>query len=176
MTRASTAQTKALESRLFYKASFAIYGGVSGLYDYGPPGTAVKSAITQLWRQHFVLHESMLELECPAVTPEPVLRASGHVERFQDFMVRDELDNCLRADHLLEARLEAIVEDAQSSAEQKQARLLLPHPTSLGRRAPAGAAAARSAVSSHASSRTCRPQRPTSLSWARWTRPGSGRS
>ena len=31
----------------------------------------------------------MLELECPAVTPEVVLQASGHVERFTDFMVTD---------------------------------------------------------------------------------------
>jgi len=31
----------------------------------------------------------MLEVECPAVTPEVVLKASGHVERFTDFMVTD---------------------------------------------------------------------------------------
>lgn len=43
----------------------------------------------QTWRQHFVLEESMLEVECPAVTPEVVLKASGHVERFTDFMVTD---------------------------------------------------------------------------------------
>jgi len=28
-----------------------------------------------------VLEENMLEVECPAVTPEVVLKASGHVER-----------------------------------------------------------------------------------------------
>lgn len=33
------------------------------------------------------LQENMLEVECPAVTPEIVLKASGHVERFTDFMV-----------------------------------------------------------------------------------------
>ena len=27
----------ALEQRLFYIPSFKIYGGVAGLYDYGPP-------------------------------------------------------------------------------------------------------------------------------------------
>jgi glycyl-tRNA synthetase len=32
----------------------------------------------------------MLEVECPAVTPEAVLKASGHVDRFTDFMVTDE--------------------------------------------------------------------------------------
>jgi glycyl-tRNA synthetase (class II) len=44
----------------------------------------------QAWRQHFILEENMLEVECPAVTPEAVLKASGHVDRFTDFMVTDE--------------------------------------------------------------------------------------
>ena len=117
-------QNKVLESRLFYKPAFSIYGGVAGLYDYGPPGTAVKSNITQFWRQHFVFAESMLELECPAVTPEAVLKPSGHVDRFVDYMVRDELRNCFRADHLLEGKLEEIVADAGTDAEAK--KVLLP--------------------------------------------------
>jgi hypothetical protein len=29
------------------------------------------------------------QVECPAVTPEIVLKASGHVDRFTDFMVTD---------------------------------------------------------------------------------------
>lgn len=37
--------------------------------------------MTQAWRNHFVLEENMLEVECPAVTPEIVLKASGHVDR-----------------------------------------------------------------------------------------------
>ena len=56
-------QSGTLERRLFYIPSFKIYNGVAGLYDYGPPGCAVKSHITQLWRQHFVLEENMLEVE-----------------------------------------------------------------------------------------------------------------
>lgn len=28
----------------------------------------------QVWRTHFVLEENMLEVECPAVTPEVVLK------------------------------------------------------------------------------------------------------
>jgi glycyl-tRNA synthetase len=113
-------QDKALQGRLFYKQAFGIYGGVAGLYDYGPPGTAVKSNITQFWRQHFVFAESMLELECPAVTPEAVLKPSGHVDRFVDFMVSDEQKNCFRADHLLEDNLKAIIADAKSTADQKK--------------------------------------------------------
>ena len=47
------------------------------------------------------------------MTPEVVLRASGHVERFTDFMVTDKVTgDCHRADHLLEHALEALLEDA----------------------------------------------------------------
>lgn len=34
-----------LERRSFYMPSFKIYGGVAGLYDYGPPGCSVKSNV-----------------------------------------------------------------------------------------------------------------------------------
>lgn len=40
-----------LERRLFYIPSFKIYGGVAGLFDYGPPGCAVKSNVLSFWRQ-----------------------------------------------------------------------------------------------------------------------------
>ncbi|KAF7009014.1 hypothetical protein CFC21_023643 [Triticum aestivum] len=91
-----------LERRLFYVPSFKIYGGVAGLYDYGPPGCAVKANVLAFWRQHFVLEEGMLEVDCPCVTPEVVLKASGHVEKFTDLMVKDEkTGSCYRADHLL---------------------------------------------------------------------------
>lgn len=100
-----------LERKMFYVPAFKIYGGVAGFFDYGPPGCAIKQNVTQFWRHHFVLEENMLEIECPAVTPEPVLRASGHVERFTDFMVTDvETGDCHRADHLLENILEAVID------------------------------------------------------------------
>ena len=44
----------------------------------------------------------MMEVECPSVTPEIVLKASGHVDRFNDLMVKDvKTLECFRADHLL---------------------------------------------------------------------------
>ena len=43
-----------LRRRMFYTPSFEIYGGVSGLYDYGPPGTALQSNLLDIWRKHFV--------------------------------------------------------------------------------------------------------------------------
>ena len=47
-----------LERRLFYVPSFKIYGGVAGLYDYGPPGCAVKANVLAFWRQVSLFHFS----------------------------------------------------------------------------------------------------------------------
>ena len=70
-----------LKRRFFYDQSFAIYGGVTGQFDFGPMGTAMKSNLLQAWRSHFVLEEQMLEVDCTVLTPETVLDASGHVSR-----------------------------------------------------------------------------------------------
>ena len=114
---ASSPQLNALERRLFFIPSFKIYGSVAGFFDYGPPGCAIKQNVTQTWRNHFVLEENMLEVECPAVTPEVVLKASGHVDRFTDFMVTDTVTGePHRADHLLEGHLEALLENGTPAA------------------------------------------------------------
>jgi glycyl-tRNA synthetase len=55
-----------------------------------------------------VLEEGMMEVECPSVTPEIVLKASGHVDRFNDLMVKDvKTQDCFRADHLLKGETAA---------------------------------------------------------------------
>ena len=56
----------------------------------GPQIPLVMSWAVCVYTQHFVLEENMLEVDCPCVTPEVVLRASGHVEKFTDLMVKDE--------------------------------------------------------------------------------------
>ncbi|KAF6001975.1 hypothetical protein F1559_002502 [Cyanidiococcus yangmingshanensis] len=100
-----------LRRRFFIAPAFEIYGGVAGLYDYGPPGCAMKSHLIQFWREHFVIEEGMLEIDGPTLTPDPVLRTSGHVDRFQDYMVRDvKTGACYRADHLLRDSLESRIE------------------------------------------------------------------
>ena len=63
--------------------------GVKGLYDFGPPGCAVKTNFISQWREHFVIEEGLLEVDCTAVTPSNVLEASGHVGKFMDLMVKD---------------------------------------------------------------------------------------
>eukprot|EP00003_Mantamonas_plastica_P023481 TRINITY_DN4237_c0_g1_i2.p1 TRINITY_DN4237_c0_g1~~TRINITY_DN4237_c0_g1_i2.p1 ORF type:complete len:544 (+),score=193.77 TRINITY_DN4237_c0_g1_i2:347-1978(+) len=110
-----------LKRRFFFTPSFEIYQGYGGLFDYGPPGTAVKNKLLELWRNWYVLEESMLEIESVTVTPYEVLEASGHVERFKDNMVKDEeTKECFRADHLLEDKMDELIA-ASTSAEERDA-------------------------------------------------------
>lgn len=66
-----------LKRRFVYAPAFEIYGGVSGLYDYGPIGCAIKTNLITNWRKHFILHDGIYEIDCPAMTPEIVLKTSG---------------------------------------------------------------------------------------------------
>lgn len=97
-----------LKRRFFFAPSFEIYGGVSGLYDYGPPGCALQANIVDTWRKHFILEEDMLEVDTTMLTPHEVLKTSGHVDKFSDWMCRDlKTGEIFRADHLVEEVLEA---------------------------------------------------------------------
>ncbi|KAF7315087.1 Glycine-tRNA ligase [Mycena indigotica] len=100
-----------LNRRFFYAPAFEIYGGVAGLYDYGPPGSSLQANIIAEWRRHFIVEEAMYELDTTIMTPAPVFEASGHVARFADWMVKDTGNGeVLRADHLVKNVLEARLE------------------------------------------------------------------
>ncbi|ETE70595.1 Glycyl-tRNA synthetase, partial [Ophiophagus hannah] len=75
-----------LKWRFFYNQAFSIYGGVGGLYDFGPVGCALKNNIIQAWRQHFIQEEKIFEIDCTMFMPEAAMKTSGHVDKFVDFM------------------------------------------------------------------------------------------
>ncbi|KDN52497.1 putative glycine--tRNA ligase GRS1 [Tilletiaria anomala UBC 951] len=107
-----------LAKRFFYNQAFEIYGGVAGLYDYGPTGAALQANIIAAWRNHFILEEEMLELDTTIMTLSDVLKTSGHVDKFADFMCKD-LKNgeIFRADHLVEGVLEARLKGDEQARE-----------------------------------------------------------
>lgn len=74
---------------MFYTPSFESYGGTAGLYDYGPPGCSLQANVIDIWRKHLVLEEDMLEVDCTALTPREVLKTSGHVDKFANWMWKD---------------------------------------------------------------------------------------
>lgn len=130
--------------KMFVIPAFEIHGGVKGLYDLGPPACALKvssndlrntpmstifspqkAAMIDTWRKHFVLNENMLEMECTCLTPEAVLKTSGHVDRFTDLMVKDpKTGECFRADKLLEDAIDHLLEENTGmSGEEKESHL-----------------------------------------------------
>ncbi|KIM43540.1 hypothetical protein M413DRAFT_443469 [Hebeloma cylindrosporum] len=128
-----------LNRRFFYAPAFEIYGGVAGLYDYGPPGSSLQANIISEWRKHFIVEENMLELDTTIMTPSSVFETSGHVARFADWMVKDvKTGDVLRADHLVKNVLEAPL------AGDKEARGLaaIPSPAEEKKKKKKGAAKA----------------------------------
>jgi glycyl-tRNA synthetase len=79
-----------------------VYGGLSGTWDYGPLGVALKRKIMNLWWQHFVdSRDDMYGVDAAILMNQKVWQASGHVDTFTDPLV--ECSNCkgrFRADKL----------------------------------------------------------------------------
>ena len=54
------------------------------------------------------------------LTPETVLKASGHVDRFADLMVKDMKNGeCFRLDHFIKSHLEKVKADKKTDAATK---------------------------------------------------------
>lgn len=88
--------------RGFLFPSYEIYGGVAGMYDYGPLGSTLKNNIMEVWRRLYTLGEGFVEIDSETVGPEIVFKASGHVDEFADKMVKcTACDEAFRADHLV---------------------------------------------------------------------------
>ncbi len=80
-----------------------VYGGLSGTWDYGPFGVALKRNIMQLWWKMFVEdRDDMHGVDAAILMNQKVWQASGHVDTFTDPLVEDlETKQRFRADHLL---------------------------------------------------------------------------
>jgi glycyl-tRNA synthetase len=90
--------------RGFIFQSNEIYGGLNGLWDYGPLGVELKRNVKNYW-WHVVVHErhDVVGMDGAILTHPEVLKASGHVEGFSDPMI--DCRSCkahLRVDQLIE--------------------------------------------------------------------------
>jgi glycyl-tRNA synthetase len=85
-----------------------IYGGVSGIYDFGPLGVELRNNIRRYWWWSMVqLNDNVLGIEGSIITHPRVWEASGHVENFVDRLV--DCKKCKRrhrVDHLPAENLE----------------------------------------------------------------------
>ena len=74
--------------RGFIFQSNEIYGGMQGLYDYGPLGVELKNNLKQSWWTSMVYDRDDVEgLDASILTAPDVLKHSGHEDTFSDPMV-----------------------------------------------------------------------------------------
>ena len=74
--------------RGFIFQSHEIYGGMQGLYDYGPLGVELKNNIKSSWWRDLVYERDDIEgLDAAILTKQSVLQYSGHEDTFTDPLV-----------------------------------------------------------------------------------------
>ncbi len=72
----------------FVYPSGEIYGGLSGFWDFGHLGVALKNAIKQAWWQfHVYDRDDVVGIDGSIITNPKVWEASGHVASFSDIFV-----------------------------------------------------------------------------------------
>ena len=90
--------------RGFIFQSNEIYGGLQGLYDYGPLGVELKNNLKRSWWNSMVYERDDIEgIDSSILTNPLVLKHSGHEETFSDPLV--DCKSCksrIRADHIKE--------------------------------------------------------------------------
>lgn len=126
-------------TRSFFYQSNEIYSPVAGLYDYGPVGKLIKNKIEALWRLMFIRNEGFHEVETSIITPEIVLKASGHADSFADPVIECRLcKKKIRADVFVEAHVKGYKWDGNlGSLDTKIAENGLRCPSCGGNFAPA---------------------------------------
>ncbi len=85
-----------------------IYGGLQGVYDYGPLGVELKQNLKTAWWRSIVYERDDVEgLDAAILTNKLVLRYSGHEATFADPMVDcRQCKSRWRADHIVNGRCE----------------------------------------------------------------------
>jgi glycyl-tRNA synthetase len=80
-----------------------VYGGLSGTWDYGPLGVALKRNIMNLWWDFFVDgRDDMYGVDAAILMNQKVWQASGHVDTFVDPLCEDTVNHRrYRTDHIL---------------------------------------------------------------------------
>lgn len=95
--------------RGFIFQSGEIYGGLQGVYDYGPLGVELKNNLKAAWwRSNVYDRDDVVGLDASILTHQLVLKYSGHEDTFSDDMV--DCYDCKRrwrVDHLVDGKCEA---------------------------------------------------------------------
>ena len=108
----------ALRRSLFYPAAEIYANSPGGFWDFGPDGHTIRRKVVELWRKEFVEKEGFFEIHGAQILPEPVFKASGHLENFNDPIVQcKKCDSLHRADKLIAEKINDIVPESLSTQE-----------------------------------------------------------
>ncbi len=87
--------TSLCKRRGFVYQAAHIYGGLNGVYDFGPLGSLLKENIRKAWRHSLINDKGkIVDLEGSLLGPHAMWDASGHIQGFSDPMV-----DCLNCKH-----------------------------------------------------------------------------
>ncbi len=96
----------------FVYPSSEIYGGLAGIFDYGPLGVELKNNIKKEWWQTHVHHrDDMVGIDGSIISHQKIWEASGHLSGFSDVLL--ECKKCLnriRGDVFIEDQLKISTE------------------------------------------------------------------
>jgi glycyl-tRNA synthetase len=111
------------KQRGFFYQSSEIYGGIQGVYDFGPLGVALRNNIKRAWWRSMVeLRDDVVGIDAGILMNPKVWVASGHVQNFTDPLL--ECKKChqrFRADQVSGKRHE---EDGGEFTEARQFNLM----------------------------------------------------
>src|SRR5260370_29916882 len=83
------------KQRGFFYQSSEIYGGIQGVYDFGPLGVALRNNIKRAWWRSMVeLRDDVVGIDAGILMNPKVWVASGHVQNFTDPLL--ECKKCLQ--------------------------------------------------------------------------------
>ncbi len=107
----------------FFWPAAEIYGGASGLFDYGHLGATLKRNFESAWLKYFVTSNGYHLIEGSNMLPEKPLIASGHASRFNDVVVGcSKCKTYYRADVLLNELNIKVSEGAKPEELEKAIR------------------------------------------------------
>ena len=92
--------------RGFIFQSSDIYGGLQGIYDYGPLGVELKNNLKAAWWKAMIYERDDIEgIDSSIITHRLTLKYSGHEDTFSDPMVDcRQCKHRMRADHVVDGK------------------------------------------------------------------------
>ena len=104
--------------RSFFYQSAEIYGAYAGFWDYGHYGNLMLNNIINFWRRWFVKYEDMIEINGSIALPKKVFASSGHLNNFNDPIVKcTKCNSIFRVDKLIEEKTKKHISESMSVDE-----------------------------------------------------------